>query len=149
MQLHACAGVNNRFPIESAIQETLGRVCREHRAQIPRDLWRAVIMRAKLVVATSICRLQKASRAAQKPAPAKQGSGTSETPPPDSTAAAQEPEGISWANMDAATLAVLQLRLQTYHRVLHERVPTVLPLRFIPPTFLPRRRATLFCALIA
>lgn len=126
--------------MHAAVQQALGAVLRDHRAQLPRDLWRAVCMKCMLVAAESIDRMQRAMHAAPTRAAGKStADGASSTPKRASgwgtggTAAGAGgacsrvpsvpvPE---WDLLDQAILATIQLRLRTYYQVLHESPPQV------------------------
>lgn len=131
--------------MDAAVQATLGAVLREHRAQMPRDLWQAVCMKCMLTVAESIDRMQHALRAAQKSAQrsaersaadgascaptgsAARGAGAAADGGKPGAEEAQVPtgEGLDWELLDQAMLATMQLRLRAYHHVLHESAPVV------------------------
>lgn len=138
MQLYACVGVNSKFPMEAAVQDTLGAVLRGHRALLPRQLWRTACMKCMLIAAASIHRMQQGtSTAAQKCASKSTTDDTSGQKFEAEKPAAAEPvaaeksapvttTGLHWGMLDKATLATIQLRLRTYHHVLHESAPQVL-----------------------
>lgn len=122
--------------MDAAVQETLGAVLRDHRSQLPRDLWRAACMKCMLVAAASVDRMQRAMHAAaQKAADKSTTDAASSTPTGTAAAAAAVPapaegkavvaQGLEWGKLDQAMLAMIQLRLRTYHQVLHESAPQV------------------------
>jgi hypothetical protein len=143
--LNARVSVNSRFPMEAAVQETLGAVLRRHRDELPRGLWNAACMKCMLVAAAAIDRLQHVVHASAKEQAAKavpDGTGNTQTKAGQNVdrgaaaSAAAEGKGVgdarvtssglSWGMLDAAMLATIQLRLRTYHQVLHESVSQVL-----------------------